>query len=84
MEGKLKIPCSGLNSEQIRYEHRFMPFNNVIAPPSVSYSQYKEMTDQSRFGIKQKSRDLYLTACKCFESAKKFFETITDANEEVR
>lgn len=83
IEGKLKMPWSGLNSEQIRFEHRFMPFNNLIAPPSVSYAQYKEMTDQSKFVIKQKSRDLYLTASKCFESAKKLFETISDANEEV-
>jgi len=82
LDEKLRLPWSGLNTEQIRYEHRFMPFRNILAPPPVSYTQYKDMTS-NRFS-QQTSSDLYLMACKCFQQTKTLLEAITETNEEVR
>jgi hypothetical protein len=82
MEGRLKQPWSpGMNSEQIRYEHRFAPFNNVLAPPSVSYGQYKEMEQQ--INASQQPNQLYVMACTCFSQAKMLLENITDPDEEI-
>lgn len=83
LQGKLKLPWCGLHGERIRYEHRFMPFNVVISPPPVSYSQYKEMTDYCLYEMKDRTNELYLTACKCFQQAKSLLETIPDQNDEV-
>lgn len=81
MEGKVKLPWPGLNTEQIRYEHRFLPFRNILAPPPVSYTQYKDMTS-NRYS-QQTSTDLYIMACKSFQQAKTLLEAIPDPNEEV-
>ncbi|RWS30913.1 N-alpha-acetyltransferase 35: NatC auxiliary subunit-like protein [Leptotrombidium deliense] len=80
LQGKLKMPKAGLNSDQIRHEHRFSAFHSVIAPPPVSYNQFKEMTDQMN---RQNPNDLYVTACKCFHQAKTLLETIPEPNEEI-
>lgn len=61
-----------------------MPFNVVIAPPPVSYSQYKEMTDYCINEVKDRPNELYIIACKCFQQAKNLLETIADPNDEVR
>jgi hypothetical protein len=83
MEGRIKLPVSGLNSEQIRYEHRFAPFSTVLAPPSVSYSQYKEMTEQIRFTVNSQPKELYHMAFKCFSQAKEFLEEVPDPSQEI-
>ncbi len=41
LDDRLRLPMSGLNTEQIRYEHRFLPFRNILAPPPVTYILYK-------------------------------------------
>lgn len=41
MDGKVRKPKFELDSEQVRYEHRFAPFNSVITPPPVHYLQFK-------------------------------------------
>ena len=81
LEGKLKLPWTGLNTEQIRYDHRFSPFRNVLAPPPVSYSQYRDMTNNRHF--QQNSNQLFHLAMKSFDQAKTLLETINDPNEEV-
>ena len=35
MDGKVRKPQFELDSEQVRYEHRFAPFNSVVTPPPV-------------------------------------------------
>lgn len=80
----MKLPWTGLHGERIRYEHRFMPFNVVITPPPVTYSQYKEMTDfcnDEKDG--NRTNNLYIKACKCFQQAKVLLESVPDPNEEV-
>lgn len=41
MDGKVRKPKFELDSEQVRYEHRFAPFNSVMTPPPVHYLQFK-------------------------------------------
>ena len=41
MDGKVRKPSFELDSEQVRYEHRFAPFNSVVTPPPVHYIQFK-------------------------------------------
>lgn len=51
MDGKVRRPQFELDSEQVRYEHRFAPFNSVVTPPPVHYIQFKvleETTARSR------------------------------------
>ena len=74
------MPQSGLNSEQIRYEHRFAPFRNVIAPPPVSYSKFKERT---ALVCQQSAPELYAKAAKYFEQTKTLLQNIGEPNEEV-
>lgn len=83
LEGKIKHPYVEFENEQVRYKHRFAPFNSVITPPPVQYSQYREMTDFGRYVPKPSSEDLFSAACKCFQYAKMFLESISEPNEEV-
>lgn len=54
MDGKVRKPQFELDSEQVRYEHRFAPFNSVVTPPPVHYIQFKVpqlmLTDCRVFG----------------------------------
>lgn len=81
MDGRLRQPWSGMSSEQIRYEHRFAPFSNVLAPPVVSYCQYKEAEEQIESS--QTVSDQFKTAYACFSQAKLLLEEIPEADDEV-
>ncbi|XP_076336394.1 N-alpha-acetyltransferase 35 isoform X2 [Tachypleus tridentatus] len=83
LEGKLKRPCQEFDNEQVRYEHRFAPFNSVLTPPPVQYAQFKEMTDLTRFVPKPSVEELYLDSCKCFQHARMLIESVPDHNEEI-
>ncbi|GFU02843.1 n-alpha-acetyltransferase 35, NatC auxiliary subunit [Nephila pilipes] len=83
LDGKLKRPCVEFDNEKVRYEHRFSPFNAVLTPPPVPYSQFKEMTDFNQFQTRFTPEDLYLDACKCFHHARSNLESISDPSEEV-
>ncbi|XP_054724414.1 N-alpha-acetyltransferase 35, NatC auxiliary subunit-like [Uloborus diversus] len=83
LDGKLRRPCVEFDNERVRYEHRFAPFNAVLTPPPVPYSQYKEMTNLMQYGADVTPEDLYLESCKCFHHARTSLETIADPNEEV-
>lgn len=48
MDGKVRKPQFELDSEQVRYEHRFAPFNSVVTPPPVHYIQFKVLFSSSR------------------------------------
>lgn len=83
LEGKLKQPSVEFDNEQVRYEHRFAPFNSVITPPPVQYAQYCEMTDLSHYVPSPTPEDLYIAACKCFQHSRMLFESIPEPNEEI-
>ncbi|XP_051822040.1 N-alpha-acetyltransferase 35, NatC auxiliary subunit isoform X3 [Antechinus flavipes] len=83
MDGKVRKPKFELDSEQVRYEHRFAPFNSVITPPPVHYLQFKEMSDLNKYSPPPQSADLYMAASKHFQQAKMILENIPNPDHEV-
>ncbi|XP_063769848.1 N-alpha-acetyltransferase 35, NatC auxiliary subunit isoform X3 [Pseudophryne corroboree] len=84
MDGKVRKPKFELDSEQVRYEHRFAPFNSVITPPPVHYLQFKEMSDLNKYSPPPQSSDLYMAASKHFQQARMILENIPNQDQEVR
>ncbi|XP_056448364.1 N-alpha-acetyltransferase 35, NatC auxiliary subunit-like [Gadus chalcogrammus] len=83
MDGKVRKPSFELDSEQVRYEHRFAPFNSVVTPPPVHYIQFKEMSDLKKYNPPPGSSDLYLAASKHFQQAKLILENVATPDPEV-
>uniref|UniRef100_A0A4W3GWC5 N-alpha-acetyltransferase 35, NatC auxiliary subunit n=1 Tax=Callorhinchus milii TaxID=7868 RepID=A0A4W3GWC5_CALMI len=83
MDGKVRKPKFELDSEQVRYEHRFAPFNSVLTPPPVHYVQFKEMSDLNKYTPPPQSPDLYMAASKNFQQAKLILENIPNPDNEV-
>ena len=69
---KFLIPIESFDNECVRYEHRFAPFNNLLTPPSMPYSQFMEVYTHTE---KTDSNNLYLMAARDFGRARQFFET---------
>uniref|UniRef100_A0A4W4DW98 N-alpha-acetyltransferase 35, NatC auxiliary subunit n=1 Tax=Electrophorus electricus TaxID=8005 RepID=A0A4W4DW98_ELEEL len=83
MDGKVRKPQFELDSEQVRYEHRFAPFNSVVTPPPVHYIQFKEMSDLKKYNPPPRSADLYTAASKHFQQAKLILENVSSPDAEV-
>jgi hypothetical protein len=83
MDGKVRKPKFELDSEQVRYEHRFAPFNSVMTPPPVHYLQFKEMSDLNKYSPPPQSPELYVAASKHFQHAKMILENIPNPDHEV-
>ncbi|XP_029294720.1 N-alpha-acetyltransferase 35, NatC auxiliary subunit isoform X1 [Cottoperca gobio] len=83
MDGKMRKPQFELDSEQVRYEHRFAPFNSVVTPPPVHYIQFKEMSDLKKYNPPPGSADLYMAASKHFQQAKLILENVPIPDPEV-
>ncbi|OBS72381.1 hypothetical protein A6R68_13048 [Neotoma lepida] len=83
MDGKVRKPKFELDSEQVRYEHRFAPFNSVMTPPPVHYLQFKEMSDLNKYSPPPQSPELYVAASKHFQQAKMILENIPNPDREV-
>ncbi|CAB1319463.1 unnamed protein product [Coregonus sp. 'balchen'] len=83
MDGKVRKPLFELDSEQVRYEHRFAPFNSVVTPPPVHYIQFKEMSDLKKYSPPPQSADLYMAASKHFQQAKLILENVPSPDPEV-
>ncbi|XP_056275473.1 N-alpha-acetyltransferase 35, NatC auxiliary subunit isoform X2 [Pseudoliparis swirei] len=83
MDGKVQKPQFELDSEQVRYEHRFAPFNSVVTPPPVHYIQFKEMSDLKKYNPPPGSADLYMAASKHFQQAKLILENVPCPDPEV-
>ncbi|CAH1285825.1 unnamed protein product [Diabrotica balteata] len=82
LEMKLIIPNPRFDSEQVRYEHRFAPFQNLLTPPPVVYSEFKEMTSFERFQQQPiDSAFLYIAGYKHFYQARKLLESIAPDSE---
>ncbi|KAK1786971.1 hypothetical protein P4O66_017338, partial [Electrophorus voltai] len=84
MDGKVRKPQFELDSEQVRYEHRFAPFNSVVTPPPVHYIQFKEMSDLKKYNPPPRSADLYTAASKHFQQAKLILENVSSPDAEAR
>uniref|UniRef100_A0A671T2H6 N-alpha-acetyltransferase 35, NatC auxiliary subunit n=1 Tax=Sinocyclocheilus anshuiensis TaxID=1608454 RepID=A0A671T2H6_9TELE len=83
MDRKVRKPQFELDSEQVRYEHRFAPFNSVVTPPPVHYIQFKEMSDLKKYNPPPCSADLYMAASKHFQQVKLILENVTSPDAEV-
>ena len=86
MEGRLRQPslqAAGISSEKLRYDHRFMPFFSVIAPPAITYQQFRDMCDQVRVSGHAEPQELFAGAFQCFDDAKRILTSIPDPTEEV-
>jgi hypothetical protein len=81
IEKKLRQPLAAMNTEQTRYEHRFAPFNNVLAPPAVSYGQFKVMGKELHES--QDGSQLYRAASDCFTQAKALLEEMSEPDDEI-
>ncbi|XP_018578871.1 N-alpha-acetyltransferase 35, NatC auxiliary subunit [Anoplophora glabripennis] len=77
LEGKLSVPHPRFDSEQVRYEHRFAPFQNLLTPPPVVYSEFRDMTSFQRFPQQPvDSVFLYIAGCKHFHQARQLLESV--------
>ncbi|XP_044754766.1 N-alpha-acetyltransferase 35, NatC auxiliary subunit [Coccinella septempunctata] len=83
-EGKLQVPNPQFDCEQVRYEHRFAPFQNLLTPPPVQYAEFREMTSLQNFQHQPvDSTYLYIGGCKHFHQARQLLETIPQESEVV-
>lgn len=83
MDEKLKMPKSEFDNEQVRYDHRFAPFQSLLTPPPVQYSEFREMTSPSRCNQPVNSMYLYMAGCKHFHQARQLLETVLPLDNEV-
>lgn len=84
LDGKMKQPTFMFDSEEVRFTHRFAPFTCVATPPMVHYSQYREMSDLSRYDREPSPADLYGAACKSFHQAKCMLESLVSPTDELQ
>ncbi|KAL3268406.1 hypothetical protein HHI36_007521 [Cryptolaemus montrouzieri] len=83
-EGKLQVPNPQFDCEQVRYEHRFAPFQNLLTPPPVQYAEFREMTSLQNFQHQPvDSTYLYIGGCKHFHQARQLLETIPPESDIV-
>lgn len=72
-ERKILIPSNSFDNESVRYEHRFAPFNNLLTPPSMPYSQFLEVYSHT---ASTEPHVLYLAAARDFGRARQIFESV--------
>lgn len=88
LDGKLQMPNPRFDSEQVRYEHRFAPFQNLLTPPPVVYSEFRDMTSLERFSQQPvDSIFFYISGCKHFHQARQLLESIPmepDSNDLIK
>lgn len=76
-EGKLLVPNPQFDCEQVRYDHRFAPFQNLLTPPPVQYAELREMTSLQSFQQSPvDSSFLYIGGCKHFHQARQLLESL--------
>jgi len=81
-EEKILVPSAQFDNEAVRYEHRFGAFANLLTPPLMPYSQYKEVSDHTE---KASIKTLYNAASRDFSQARQILETVqvTVSDEEI-
>ncbi|KAJ4436505.1 hypothetical protein ANN_16536 [Periplaneta americana] len=83
LDGKIKLPHTEFDNEQVRYEHRFAPFASLLTPPPMQYAEFRDMTSLLRYEQPPSSASLYLGGCQHFHKARSLLETITTPDQEV-
>lgn len=74
IDGKIPQPTQSLNTEQIRYKHRFFPLK--FEESLLSYQKY--IDDYNVYKKANDTNKLYLDACKMLTQARNQFEAIKD------
>merc|ERR1719419_1050611 len=72
-EKKIMIPNSQFDNEIVRYEHRFGAFANLLTPPLMPYTQFKEVLEHTE---KASIKTLYTAASSHFGQARQILETV--------
>ncbi|PNF30562.1 N-alpha-acetyltransferase 35, NatC auxiliary subunit [Cryptotermes secundus] len=83
LDGKIKLPHTEFDNEQVRYEHRFAPFASLMTPPPMQYAEFRDMTSLLRYEQPPSSTNLYLAGCQHFHKARSMLETINTPDQEV-
>lgn len=84
LDGKLTMPHPQFDSEQVRYEHRFAPFQPLITPPPVQYQEFRDLTSLSKYTQQPvDSMYLYIAGCKHFHQARQLLETVHPPDSET-
>uniref|UniRef100_S4R520 N-alpha-acetyltransferase 35, NatC auxiliary subunit n=1 Tax=Petromyzon marinus TaxID=7757 RepID=S4R520_PETMA len=83
LDGKVVKPTFELDGEQVRFEHRFAPFNSVITPPPVHYAQFKEMTNLAKYNPPLQAEDFYNSAGKHFQQTKLILDNMASPDPEI-
>ena len=84
MDGRLTMPHPQFDNEQVRYEHRFSPFQGLLTPPPVQYTEFRDLTSTVRYPQQPiDSMYLYIAGCKHFHQAKQLLETLCTEDGEV-
>jgi len=72
-EEKILIPNPQFDNEVVRYEHRFGAFANLLTPPLMPYTQFKEVLEHTE---KASIQTLYTAASRDFGQARQILETV--------
>jgi len=72
-EKKIMIPNPQFDNEIVRYEHRFGAFANLLTPPLMPYTQFKEVLEHTE---KASIKTLYTAASSHFGQARQILETV--------
>jgi len=72
-EHKILIPNPQFDNEVVRYEHRFGAFANLLTPPLMPYTQFKEVLEHTEEASIQ---TLFTAASRDFGQARQILETV--------
>ncbi|XP_070134404.1 N-alpha-acetyltransferase 35, NatC auxiliary subunit homolog isoform X2 [Drosophila bipectinata] len=79
-DGRVRLPLSKFDNEEIRYNRRFLPFAALTSPPPVSYAEFKNIRDHM---MRPSAEELYSYAAKHFDQARNVLESIQNPDQEM-
>ncbi|EDW02290.1 GH21912 [Drosophila grimshawi] len=79
-DGRVRLPMSKFDNEEIRYNRRFSPFVPLTSPPPVSYAEFRNIRDHM---MQNSAEDLYSYAAKYFDQARNVLESIQNPEQEI-
>ncbi|KAH8371055.1 hypothetical protein KR093_006013 [Drosophila rubida] len=79
-DGRVRLPMSKFDNEEIRYNRRFAPFVPLTSPPPVSYVEFKSIRDHMMLCSVE---ELYSMAAKHFDQARNVLESIQNPEQEI-
>ena len=80
--GKICHPAEQFDSERMRFEHRFFPFQTLDTPQPRLFTQYQENLSLTMSHI-TKETDLFQLSARSFQQAKTIFEGLSNVPQKV-